>query len=136
MVPLGNAMAATSANAYVYDLPREAAVAPFTNVRVLDSDCAGLLQVAVTRIAPKSALPWEMHPHMTQSLRHEAGPARLVLETAHTKTGPRDVRTLAPGQQVVVPRGTWHTLRNPSETQPASISIGYAKNDSAVWEHE
>ena len=123
---------------YIFNLADQSRRAPIAGPgvepKVLDEDCAGLLQVAVVRVAPQEVLEWEAHESMTQSIRIEHGIGQLY--TASSKLGKRTAsHVISAGNAVTIPRGTWHSMRNASSTEMLCLSTYYAKNATDKWEH-
>lgn len=87
------------------------------------------LQVALMSTPPKNAsfepgeLGWEVHKDSDQFFRVESGTA--VLEVGPSNGDIKKQVTLNDGSFALVPRGTWHNVRNISSTKPLKMYVLY-----------
>lgn len=72
---------------------------------------------------------WEIHPHGDEVVVLMSGSADMVLDE---KGGPRVQSLVAPGQYVIVPKGTWHTAKIASPTSMLFITPGEGTENRAV----
>ncbi len=63
---------------------------------------------------------WEVHPEGDEIVHCRSGAAELVFEAA----GGPDTVTMTPGATVVIPQGTWHTVKVPEEAELLHITNG------------
>ena len=68
------------------------------------------LQLTVMRLGPGEEIGWEVHQHLDQFIRVEAGSARLELGTAQDRVD--ETHGLEADWAVVVPAGVWHNVTN------------------------
>lgn len=89
----------------------------------LDRDFGGFEgHILVQRYTFDSPWPtWEIHPDGDEFVYLISGDTDLVL---HTAAGEQVVRVDAPGDYVMVPRGTWHTARPHAPTSMLFVTPG------------
>ena len=106
----------------------------------------GHTQLTVMRLGPGEEIGWEMHDHLDQFLRIEAGRAELDLgasEDAVAETHP-----VGDDWAFIIPAGTWHNVRNvgdgdvklyslysPPEHPDGTVHRTKAEADAAEAEH-
>ena len=67
-------------------------------------------QLTVMRLAPGEEIGVEMHHHLDQFIRVEAGKARVTLGPSRDEVS--DIHNLEDDWAVMVPGGTWHNVIN------------------------
>ena len=70
-------------------------------------------QLTVMRLAPGEEIGVEMHDHLDQFIRVEAGRARVTL--GHSKDTVAATHDLQDDWAVIIPGGTWHNVINTGE---------------------
>jgi homogentisate 1,2-dioxygenase len=63
---------------------------------------------------------WEMHPNGDEIVSCQQGACEFILDT---NDGPTTL-VMTPGQTVVVPKGTWHTVKVADKTELLHITYG------------
>jgi mannose-6-phosphate isomerase-like protein (cupin superfamily) len=78
-------------------------------------------QLVVMSIKPKKHIPYEIHPDNDQFIRIEKGHGELL-------AGPKKefIRELLDGMCVTIPAGTWHEIRNTSDTVDLKLYTIYS----------
>lgn len=102
------------------------------------------VQLTVMRLAPGEDIGREVHPHLDQFVRIEAGEARVELST--TANGIDQTHDLSSDWAVIIPAGVWHNVVNtggedvklyslyaPPEHPPETVHR--TKADAAAAEH-
>lgn len=104
------------------------------------------MQLTVMSIGPGEEIGLEVHDHIDQFLRVEAGKAKLVMGAAKDKLD--ETHELEDDWAVIVPAGTWHNVINvgttplklysiytPPEHPPGTVHATKADADAAEAEH-
>jgi mannose-6-phosphate isomerase-like protein (cupin superfamily) len=76
-------------------------------------------QLVVMCLQPGEEIGREMHPDVDQFFRIEQGEARFEF-------GPEELHVVGNGEAVVVPAGTYHNVRNASQTAPLRLYTLYS----------
>lgn len=104
------------------------------------------VQLTVMRLGPGEEIGREVHPHLDQFIRVEAGSARVELGTgAH---GVDETHALESDWAAVIPAGVWHNVVNagsgvlklyslyaPPEHPPRTVHRTKAEADAAEHDH-
>jgi mannose-6-phosphate isomerase-like protein (cupin superfamily) len=104
------------------------------------------LQLTVMSIGPGEEIGLEVHDHIDQFLRVEAGSAKVVMGASKDKLD--ETHELRDDFAVIVPAGTWHNVINtgkeplklysiytPPEHAPGTVHKTKAEADAAEAEH-
>ena len=104
------------------------------------------MQLTVMSIGPGEDIGLEVHGHIDQFLRVEAGSAKVVMGPAKDKLD--ETHELSDDWAVIVPAGTWHNVINtgstplklysiytPPEHPPETVHRTKADADAAEAEH-
>jgi len=79
---------------------------------------SGKLQLVLMSLEPKEDIGEEVHDHVDQFFRFEAGEGKIVTES--------DEMTVKDGDVVVIPAGTVHNIINTSATERLSMYTIYS----------
>jgi len=79
---------------------------------------SGKLQLVLMSLEPKEDIGEEVHDHVDQFFRFEAGEGKVVTEN--------DEMIVKDGDVVVIPAGTVHNIINTSATEPLSMYTIYS----------
>jgi mannose-6-phosphate isomerase-like protein (cupin superfamily) len=106
----------------------------------------GHLQLTVMRLGPGEEIGREVHPHLDQFIRVEAGSARVELGLSSDRVD--ETHDLAGDWAVVIPAGVWHNVANagqaevklyslyaPPEHPPGTVHRTKAEADAAEHDH-
>src|SRR5690606_23604927 len=96
-------------------------------------------------VEPGSEIGWEMHDHLDQFLRIEAGSGELDLGT--TKDTVDETRSVEDDWAMIIPAGTWHNVRNTgnvamklyslySPPEHADGTVHHTKAEADAAEHD
>lgn len=104
------------------------------------------VQLTVMRLGPTEEIGREVHPHLDQFIRVEAGRARVELST--TEGGAEETHDLHADWAAIIPAGTWHNVVNvgegelklyslytPPEHPPGTVHRTKAEADAAEHDH-
>lgn len=104
------------------------------------------VQLTVMRLGPTEEIGREVHTHLDQFIRVEAGRARIELST--TEDGVEETHDLHADWAAIIPAGTWHNVVNvgegelklyslytPPEHPPGTIHRTKAEADAAEHDH-
>lgn len=105
------------------------------------------LQLTVMRLAPGEEIGLEMHSHLDQFIRVEAGRARVTFGPSKEEVSA--THDLSDDWAVIIPGGTWHNVINtgdqdlklyslytPPEHPDATVHETRADADAAEAEHD
>lgn len=105
------------------------------------------LQLTVMRLAPGEEIGLEMHPHLDQFIRVEAGRARVTFGPSKEEVS--ETHDVSDDWAVIIPGGTWHNVINtgdqdlklyslyaPPEHPDATVHQTRADADAAEAEHD
>jgi mannose-6-phosphate isomerase-like protein (cupin superfamily) len=108
---------------------------------------AGNLQLVVMSLAPGEEIGLEMHDHLDQFIRVEAGRAKVTLGPSESQVA--ETHDLEDDWAVVIPGGTWHnvintgdeplklyTIYGPPEHPIGALHRTKAEADAAEAEHQ
>jgi len=82
---------------------------------------AGHTQLTLMRLAPGEDIGREVHPHLDQFLRLEAGTARV--EYGNTEDVIEETHDVAADWAFIVPAGVWHNVVNTGEDEVKLYSL-------------
>jgi mannose-6-phosphate isomerase-like protein (cupin superfamily) len=79
------------------------------------------IQLTVMRLAPGEEIGLEMHDHLDQFIRVEAGTARLTLGRSADEVS--ETHDIADDWAAIIPGGTWHNVVNTGEGELKLYSL-------------
>ncbi len=82
------------------------------------------MEIVLMSIPPKQEVPMEKHYREDQFIRIEGGKANIIV--GKSKTSPKKSYKLHDDDAIVIPKNTWHNIRNPSTKYPLKLYSIYA----------
>ena len=82
------------------------------------------LQLVLMNIEAKDNIPRELHKEHDQFIRIESGEGEVVITDENNKEIEKHI--LEDGVAIVIPRDTWHEIKNTSDTKPLKLYSIYS----------
>jgi len=82
------------------------------------------MEIVLMSVPPKHEVPMEKHSKEDQFIRVEGGKANIII--GKSKTIPKKTYKLKDDDAIVIPKNTWHNIKNTSTKYPLKLYSIYA----------